>query len=120
MKKAVTCLMILLGLSAFADDKNDALEHKIESEVRTAFGQLKDGATIIEVWDISIDLERNRTDVDVELPEGTKTPSKAALQAYAKDLAEAVKKSVGTTKPVYVEIGTDDAMFDKKLLKEKF
>lgn len=101
---------------------NDEKENKIETIMAKNLSTFKDGSATIQVKDLDVDIDGFKTKVDVELYEGAENTSAAALQAYAKELADTVRKELGNENKVLIkiEVDRDGILGDKKLLKSDF
>ncbi|MGL4393399.1 MAG: hypothetical protein ACRCSK_08215 [Fusobacteriaceae bacterium] len=119
MKKFLVILMTMVGIAAYANDRYDMAEQQAEGVIYDTLATIPDGNTSVDIWDVSIDIKYGRTDVEIDIPNGSRV-SKPALDAYARKVAAAVKKSLGNNKPVYIEIGEDESFFDSKLLRKTY
>ncbi|MGL5656671.1 MAG: hypothetical protein ACRCXY_07550 [Fusobacteriaceae bacterium] len=101
---------------------NDKKEHTIENIMAKNLSSFKDGAATVQVKDLDVDVDGFKTKVEVELYEGSENTSPAALQAYAKDLADTVRKELANENKVLIKIEVDRDGFlgDKTLLKSDF
>lgn len=123
MKRVLTIIIGTLALSAicFAGIKGQQ-EDNIEGIMAKNFSTFKDGVTTVQVKDLDVDIEGFKTKIDVELYEGSENTSLKALQIYAKDLADIVRKEIGNENKVLIEIEVDRTLplGDKKLLVGDF
>lgn len=101
---------------------NDEKEHKIENIMAKNLSSFKDGAATVQVKDLDVDVDGFKTKVEVELYNGAENTSQVALQAYAKELADTVRRELGNEMKVLIKIEVDRDGFlgDKKLLRSDF
>ena len=118
--------LILIGALAISTlcfaGINDKKEHAIENIMAKTLSSFKDGAATVQVKDLDVDIDGFKTKVEVELYEGAENTTPAALQAYAKELADTVRKELANENKVLIEIEVDkDGLLgDKTLLKSDF
>lgn len=118
--------LILIGALAISTlcfaGINDKKEHAIENIMAKNLSSFKDGAATVQVKDLDVDIDGFKTKVEVELYEGAENTTPAALQAYAKELADTVRKELANENKVLIKIEVDRDGFlgDKTLLKSDF
>ncbi|MGL6119474.1 MAG: hypothetical protein ACRC0V_03135, partial [Fusobacteriaceae bacterium] len=112
MKKLLVILMVVFGISSYADYyAYEMKEQKAEMVIYDTLSFIQDGNNRVDIWDVSVDYRPNGADVEIDVASSSRI-SKPALDAYAKKVANAVRKSFGNNFPVYISIGYDDAPFD--------
>ena len=119
-------LLILIGALTISGicfaGINDEKENRIENIMSKNFSTFKDGITTVHVKDLDVDIDGFKTKIEVELYEGSENASQESLQAYAKELANTVRKELGNENKVLIkiEVDRDGILGDKKLLKGDF
>ena len=117
MKKLLLGTMLVLSVASFGG-MNDLKEDNLEIEISQKYNIIKDGINENPVKDIDVDIYmNNQTKVDIELYEGTGNISAVALDSYAKEIADFVRKDLGNKNQVLVkiEIDRDGLLGDKQL-----
>lgn len=123
MRKLSLVLIGVLAISALCfAGINDKKEHTIENIMAKNLSSFKDGVAIVQVKDLDVDVDGFKTKVEVELYDGAENTSPAALQAYAKELADTVRRELENENKVLIKIEVDRDGFlgDKTLLKSDF
>ncbi|MGL6064936.1 MAG: hypothetical protein ACRC0S_07630 [Fusobacteriaceae bacterium] len=119
MKKILLTLTLVLSVSAFAD-RNEYQENNLEMSIIKNHSVIRDGAKEIGIKDLDVDMGVGRARVEIELYEGTGNISASALDKYAREVAEIIKKDLGNNNQVYVIIEVDREMLGDKVLLRRF
>lgn len=122
MKKLLLGLTLVVSLTAFANSKEDRIEHDLMNKYPT----ITDGATAIKIHEYDVDIDHDKIKVKIELKgdqykdEFLKV-DKAKFEAIAAEMAKYAQTESDKKLPVIVEVELDrDLLPDETLYKNTF